>query len=327
MKIVHAPTEIAGQMGIFCEGLRAKGHDVSGYNWFNSYIKYKSKIINTDAYELAKLLNALAKWSDVFHFHNGNTLLVQALDLPFLYNAGKKIVMHHWGNDVRTSWKVKQLNPYPLPNSPLGDNEIDKKLTYLSKYINTAIVQDYEMYHYVKDYYKKVFILPLACNVDDFQAAYPDSQNHLPKVIHAPTNRNFKGTLYVEAAIEKLKKKACFVYQRVEKMNHHEAKKAYLEADIVVDQLLCGTYGMLSVEAMAMGKVVVAFVREDIRKHLPAELPIVNARPEALYEVLLELVNNPLQRTQLGHASREYVMKHHHRDVVIDQLCSIYQQL
>jgi len=53
MQIIHAPTEIAGQMGILCEGLRTKGHYASGYNWFNSYLQYKGKIINTDAYELS----------------------------------------------------------------------------------------------------------------------------------------------------------------------------------------------------------------------------------------------------------------------------------
>ncbi|MFZ7102541.1 MAG: glycosyltransferase family protein [Peptococcaceae bacterium] len=327
MQIVHAPTEIAGQIGILCEGLRAKGHHASGYNWFNSFLNYSGKILNTDAYELAKLINTLAKYSDIIHFHNGNTLLLEYADLAHFHKMKTKMVMHHWGNDVRSKLKVKKLNPYSLPTSYLRDSEIHKRLFLLAKYIDTAIVQDYEVYLYVKDYYKNVHILPLACNVGNFPVAYPDPGRQIPKVIHAPTNRAFKGTAYVEEAVAKLQPQTAFIYQTVEKMSHDAAIKAYLEADIVIDQLLCGTYGMLSVEAMAMGKVVVAFIREDVKNHLPADLPIVNAKPETLSEVLAGLINNPARRAQLGRAGREYVMKHHEIGVVTDQLCRIYQQL
>jgi glycosyltransferase involved in cell wall biosynthesis len=327
VNIIHAPTEIAGQMGILCDGLRAKGYNVKGYNWFTSYLKYSSKIINTDAYELAKIIPTLVKYSDIIHFYNGNTFLLQNVDLPLIYNERRKMIMHHWGNDVRSSALVKKLNPYSLPSSYLSDSDIHKRLSLLSKYIDTAIVQDYETYQYVKDYYKKVHVLPLACNVTDFPVAYPDAQNKMPKIIHAPTNRDFKGSVYVEAAVNKIKQKTSFTYHTVEKMRHDEALQAYLGADIVVDQLLCGSYGMLSVEAMAMGKVVVAFIREDIRNHLPLDLPIATATPENLPEVLLDIINNPARRTQLGHAGREYVLNYHEVGVVTEQLCKIYRQL
>jgi glycosyltransferase involved in cell wall biosynthesis len=326
LNIVHAPTEIAGQMGILCEGLQAKGYHVKGYNWFNSYLKYSSIVINTDAYELAKIIPSLVKYSDIIHFYNGNTFLLQNVDLPLIYHKRKKMVMHHWGNDVRSSALVKQLNPYPLPSSYLSDGDIHKRLSLLSKYIDTAIVQDYETYQYVKDYYKKVHVLPLACNVTDFPVAYPNTHKEL-KVIHAPTNKDFKGSVYVEAAVKKIKHKSTFTYQTVEKMRNDEALLAYLGADIVIDQLLCGSYGMLSVEAMAMGKVVIAFIRGDVRTHLPLDLPIVSASPENLPEVLLDLINNPERCTYLGRAGREFVKKYHEVGAVTEQLCKIYQQL
>ncbi|SNR85343.1 Glycosyltransferase involved in cell wall bisynthesis [Anaerovirgula multivorans] len=327
MQIVHAPTEIAGQMGILCEGLRAKGHYSSGYNWFHSYLKYRGRIMNTDAYELSKLINTLDKYSDIIHFHNGNTFFRQYLDLSYLHEAGKKIVMHHWGNDVRSMAKVRQLNPYALPSSYLSDEEIHNNLSMLSKYIDTAIVQDYEVYPYVKDYYKTVHVLPLACKINDLPVSYPDISKKIYKVIHAPTNRSFKGSVYVEAAIHKLKQNTEFIYQAIENMSHEEALQAYREADIVIDQLMCGSYGMLSVEAMAMGKVVIAFIREDVRKNFPVDLPIVNSKPETVYEVLSGLINNPSSLAQIGRASREYVLKYHEMGVVTDQLCKIYQQL
>lgn len=327
MKIVHAPTEIAGQMGALCKSLRKKGHHVAGFNCFHTYLSYKGDILNSDTFEIVKDLDYLIKHADIFHFHNANTFLIEFADLPLLKENGKKMVMHHWGSDVRTVKKVKELNPYPLEPSYYTDEEIHRQLTYLSQYIDTAIVQDYEAYPYVKDYYKKVFVLPLACNIEDFSVAYPSVDNDKPLIIHAPTNRAFKGSDYVDKAIKKIKGKSKFKYQILEKMSHEKALANYLKADIIVDQLLCGTYGMLSVEAMAMGKPVVAFIRDDVRRKFPKELPIVQATPDNLAEVLLALVQDPKRRHELGKAGRKYVEKYHSADRVAKQLEEIYQQL
>ncbi|MBL4954593.1 glycosyltransferase family 4 protein [Neobacillus sp. OS1-32] len=327
MNIVHAPTEIAGQMGIICKELRKKGHHVAGYNCFHTYLNYKGDIINTDAFEILKEMEFLVKNTDIFHFHNANTLMQDFADLPLLKANGKKMIMHHWGSDVRSEAMVKKLNPYPLPPTYYTDEEIHKQLTFLSQYIDTAIVQDYETYPYVKDYYKNVFILPLACNVEEFEPAYPSVTNHHPVIIHAPTNRAFKGSDYVEAAMEQIQGKAPFTFKILEKMSHEKAIAEYKNADIIIDQLLCGTYGMFSVEAMAMGKPVVAFIRDDVRSKFPDELPIVQATPETLADVLLELIQDPQRRYQLGVAGRKYVETYHSGEKIASELLSIYQQL
>ena len=88
MKIVHAPTEIAGQMGILCKELRKKGHIVSGYNCFHTYLSYKGDIVNTDAWELLKELDFLINNTEIFHFHNANTFLQDFEDLPILKEKG-----------------------------------------------------------------------------------------------------------------------------------------------------------------------------------------------------------------------------------------------
>ncbi|WP_453990407.1 hypothetical protein [Bacillus nitroreducens] len=328
MKIVHAQTEIAGQMGIICKELRKKGHQVAGYNCFHTYLNYRGDIHTTDAFEVMKEFEFLLNNSDIFHFHNANTLIQDFADLPLLKEKGKKMLMHHWGSDVRTVEMVNRLNPYPLPPTYYSDEEIHRQLTFLSEHIDTAIVQDYEAYHYVKDYYKNVYVVPLACNVDDFQVAYPSVSNNHPLIIHAPTNREFKGSDYVESAITKLHNQGnVFTYHILEKMSHDKALAEYLKADIIIDQLLCGTYGMLSVEAMALGKPVVAFIRDDVRQKLPADLPIVQATPDNLDEVLQGLINDPVRRHEIGKASRMYVEKYHSAERVTNELVNIYEKL
>jgi glycosyltransferase involved in cell wall biosynthesis len=327
LKIVHLPTEIAGQMGALTRGLREAGMDVNGYNWFRNNIKYKENIIHTDGFELARLLDPLVKYCDIFHFHNGNTALLENRDLPFLAETGKKITMHHWGGDVRAQRYVKQLNPIPLPPSYLTDQQIHDRLVFLSRYIDHAIVQDYEIYPYVRDYYKNVHVLPLACNVKKFIPSYPKPDTRAPFIVHAPTNRAFKGTEYVEKAINDLQGKLSFTYQMVEKMTNDQALRIYSSADVIVDQIICGTYGALSVEAMSLGKVVVAFIRDDVRSKLPSDFPIVSANPDTIYDVLHDLIQHPEKRHEIGKASRRFAESYHSIEVVTKKLIEIYSQL
>lgn len=327
MRIVHAPTEIAGQMGILVGGLRQAGIMANGYNWTTNYLKYNGGIINTDAYELKRLIDPLVKITDIFHFHNGNSFLVKNADIPLISESGKKIVMHHWGNDVRTVKGAKLLNPYPIPPSYMTDEQIHDRLVFHTRYIRHAIVQDYELYPHVSDYYEHVHVLPLACNVKEIPYKFPKADNLNPVIIHAPTNREFKGSEYVERAIKDLKRTHNFTYTTIEKTNHQKAMEMYLTADIIVDQILCGTYGMLSVEAMAMGKVVVAYVREDVKQHFPDPLPIVVANPDTVRDVLASLLQNPQLCRKIGEAGRAYVKQYHAVEKVIPALLDIYSKL
>lgn len=327
MKIIHCPTEIAGQMGTLCNELKKKGYDASGFNWFHSYIKYNyNHVVNTDLFELKNVISTIVPHGDILHFHNGNTFLTGNYDLPLIAETGKKLVMHHWGSDVRTVKNVKELNPYPLPPGYHTDEQIHENLLFSSKYIKSAIVQDAEMANHVKDYYEYVYILPLACSISNFTPDYP-GKNEVPVIIHAPTNREFKGSEQIEAAIEKIKDTNSFTYQVVEKKSHKEALAMYISSDIIIDQILCGSYGMLSVEAMAMGKVVVAYIRDDVKKNFPKDLPIVIASPDNLAEVLNDLLKDKKRMSEIGKAGRRYVEKYHASEVVADYLIKIYDKL
>ncbi|MGX1193727.1 hypothetical protein [Metabacillus sp. SLBN-84] len=327
MKIVHCPTEIAGQMGTLCNELRKKGYETAGFNWFHSYINYHHKhVVNTDLFELKNVISDIVATADILHFHNGNTFLTGNYDLPSLAETGKKLIMQHWGSDVRTAGNVKKYNPYPLPAGYYSDEKIHEHLAFNSKYIKTAIVQDGEMVNHVADFYEKVYIMPLACNLDKFSPRYP-GENKVPVIIHAPTNKEFKGSEYVEAAIDKMKGKVPFEYQMVEKKSHKEALAMYSQSDIIVDQIMCGSYGMLSVEGMAMGKAVVAFVRDDVKEKFPSDLPIVIANPDNLDQVLTDLLRDRDRLKEIGKASRKYVEKYHASSVVADYLIEIYKSL
>jgi len=327
MRIVHLPTEISGQMGILCTGLREAGLEVNGYNWFHTYLDYDRGIVRTDAFELIKLLDPLIRYCDVFHYHNGDTLLADHEDLAILARAGKKLIMHHWGNDVRTRRRTAQLNPYELPEGYFSDEEIHTRLEILSRHVRHAIVQDAELLPHVRDYYERVHVVPLAYPVRRTVPRYPRADRRPVRIVHAPTDRSFKGSDWIERAVEKLRREFPIEWIVVEKKSHREAQAIYASADLVIDQVLCGTYGVFAVEAMALGKPVVAFVRDDVRASLPDDLPIVNANPDNLADVLAPLLKEPERLTDLGRRSRAYAEKRHDVGAVVPQLLDIYRQL
>jgi len=145
--------------------------------------------------------------------------------------------------------------------------------------------------------------------------------------VHAPTDKRLKGTEYILGAVARLEKEHALRLLLLDRVPHRQAIQTYQTADIVVDQVLGGTYGVLAVEAMALGKPVVCYVREDLRETYPEELPIVSANPEDVYQKLKMLVENAPLRHRLGIRGREYVERYHDSMKIAEQLVGLYERL
>jgi glycosyltransferase involved in cell wall biosynthesis len=117
----------------------------------------------------------------------------------------------------------------------------------------------------------------------------------------------------------------------VEGLHHDEARKEYEAADIVVDQLNAGWYGLFAIEAMALGKPVVTFLHEEAvartEDAFATAVPVVSATAETLAAHLEPLVEDAEYRRRVGAASRDYVERVHDADRVADRLLDIYARL
>jgi glycosyltransferase involved in cell wall biosynthesis len=117
----------------------------------------------------------------------------------------------------------------------------------------------------------------------------------------------------------------------VEGLHHDEAFERYRAADIVVDQLNAGWYGLFAIEAMALGKPVVTFLHDEaVRRTEDAfgvRVPIVNATKASLRDRLRELVASTDERRRLGAASRAYVEQVHDLERATDRLLALYARL
>jgi glycosyltransferase involved in cell wall biosynthesis len=153
----------------------------------------------------------------------------------------------------------------------------------------------------------------------------PDGPPRL--VLHAPTNRLIKGTRHVEAAFERLRPRFPGVrFEIVERLPWSELRDRLAEADVVVDQLFMGWYGMVAVEAMACGKPVMCYIRPEFESRLRG-CPIVRTTIESLEDRLAALLESTDRRRTFGGEGRSYAKREHAARLVAERLLETYRTL
>ena len=114
------------------------------------------------------------------------------------------------------------------------------------------------------------------------------------KIVHAPSAPYAKGTFYVERALNKLlETRNDFEFVLLKNLSNNDYQKKLNEADILIDQLIWGAYGVAAYQALQSGKVVVAYLLETrVNDIYGQDCPIVNANIDSLYDVIKELLDN-----------------------------------
>ena len=264
---------------------------------------------------------------EVFHFHGPRTLVparrqVPAMwDLPLLSSLGKRLVFSFHGSDIRlASHHVAddRWSFYRFADIPCDEPKIKARLDVVSAYADHMIVGSVLDLPYAPD---SVYV-PKPLDLDAYR--HIGSRNRdWPVVLHATRRRATKGTEFIERGVEAAKRSGRFEFRLVEGVPYEELLRAIVDADIVVEKLLGGDAGVLSLEAMTMGKVAVARIREEVRDRHP-DLPVVSADPETFPTVLGELVADQQRRAELGEFGRAYVEREHAAHVIAEQLERLY---
>lgn len=335
LKILNGTMEIANQANVYTTKLREMGYQAFSLNYYPTYLKYDADFVFniwSQSYDRERLINIVSYMIsefDIFHFHFGTSLMLNNEDLPLLKRLNKKVVMHHWGSDVRTFSKALEISKYVKVKNR-NEDEIKRKLKLLSKYISHCIVSDYEMFQYVNPYYEKIYIIPQAIDIKKYSCKADTTKDTKDKkllIVHAPTSPLIKGSDYIIAAINELKQKYDFDFQLIRGMLHEEAKSIYSQADLIIDQLLIGSHGLLAVEAMAMGKPVICWISDFMKDKYPDNLPIISANPENIKTVLEGILINPNSLSDLGQKGRRYVESQHNIDKIGMELLKVYNKL
>jgi glycosyltransferase involved in cell wall biosynthesis len=285
------------------------------------------------------LFNNLHGKYDAFHFYgfpffgwkrtlNQNPF---AFDLFMLKMLEKNVVMNFRGSEVRqkdifekhSNFSFKDGEDHGLfKNFP--SEEQRRYIKICQAFVTSIIVPDVELGFYVPS----AKVIPRAIDLSKWPF-YGIQNEKRPLIVHAPTRRYVKGTDIVIAAINELKEKGLlFDFKLVEGLSNHEASEIYKQADIVIDQMRIGWHGVLSMEVMSLGKVAVCYIRNDLEYGLRynGKMPLVNANPNNLTNILEELILNPSLRREIGNFARHYVEKIHDVKTVSKKFIKEYQK-
>ena len=308
LRVTHCPVNTAGVPWQNVLALRRKGVDAR-LVVFERYKLHPEADVSLDrrggfARQQLTQWHALARLlprTDLFHFYFGLTLVPKSLQFPILRMLRKKSVLHFLGSDIRG-------------RSP-------EELSYTNS-ADAQIVGSYDAIRWVPD----AHVVPPGIDLRVF-TPIQHTERDRPLIVHAPSNRTRKGTEHVIAACRELDVEL----EIVEGLHHEEARKRYERADIVVDQLNAGWYGLFAIEAMALGKPVVTSLHEDAvartESAFGVTMPLVHATKETLVDTLRPLVESPEERRRIGAESRAYVERVHDIDRIADRLLDIYAQL
>ncbi len=269
-------------------------------------------------------ISALSKYN-VFHFHFGHSIL-NNFDLPFYKLFNKKFFFEFHGSDLRDYRKYCEITGTPYEAENETSPKLHKRNRTICKKATGIIVHDDELIKYLPEERSDLYVVPLRMDVSKFDVAYPELSNETIRIVHAPSTRAGKGTKYVLEAFEELKK----VYNNIELVlvegkTQKEAFEIYKTADIIVDQLFTGTYGVFAIESMAMGKPVITCISKEMEELLPEDLPVVSADIHSIKDKLEMLIKDSKLRHDIGVRSREYTENYHDYKVIAYILKDIYE--
>src|SRR5262245_3198796 len=333
LRVRPAPAEIAGQASILAQALRDLGveaHSLAYNPGFPQYTPDEMRPYDAQpplrryAGYLASLARHVGRY-DVYHFHFGRTLVPpHNPDLPLYHALGQRVVFHYHGCDIRD--RAHMLATHAHATCTECDpccNPARQRTVRASaqRFADAELVSTPDLLESAP----RAQHLPVAADLAQYRFAPSSGAGRL--VLHAPTNRLIKGTRYVERAYSLLAERFPQVrFETVERVPWTGLRDAMAEADVVVDQVFMGWYGMVAVEAMAMGKPVLCFIRDDFESRL-RDCPIVRCRKEDVAERLGELLADEPRRRALGEAGRAYVEREHAAPVIAARLLGLYRSL
>lgn len=258
--------------------------------------------------------------------------VMQRLELGLLRLLGRRILVQYQGDDARQGdYCLAHYESSPATEVdehyyyPESDRYKRRQIRLFERYSQGIYALNPDLLNVLPA--KAKFLPYTHIDLAEWPATFPAWTSDRPlRIGHAPTHRGVKGTSYFLASLDRLRQEGYdFDLVIIEKMSQAEAKAVYKSLDVVLDQLFVGWYGGLAVEAMALGKPVVTYIRQEDLRHIPTEmreeLPVIRTTVQTLdvdLKKLLELSRNEF--VELGQRSRAYVERWHDPETVARHL-------
>ena len=327
-KILFAAVDIGWRIEHYCKFIQERfPNELDAYSFVKYYLPKKHYDTNyTYMYNFQEkstfygwfvsfyfFIVSLFKY-DIYHFFSGETLLTRKLRRFefFIYKLlGKKIILHFVGTDIRcidyVLWKEKNIHQY-LKGNISHDTSLpwQKKLIKdARKYADSILVSTPDLLDIIPEARYYPVVLDIEKFKLDLNNVKPNIKNPNKIVIlHAPSNIDMKGTSIIHKVLKEIEKESNGSvelklmadedekYDRIYTVSRYDLFNLYIEADIVVDQLIIGWYGLQAVEALLSNNKVISYIDNRYKKYLYANCPIYSADANTLKSVVYQCIED-----------------------------------
>lgn len=339
LSIVHGPVNVGNLPWVLSEEMKKLGHESEVVVNYGTWLGYRAdrtlgQYADRGVANLARrLANGVAQplRKDVLHYYFGRSFLswedlgrwnlFPLGDLALARHLGRRVVMTYQGCDARLAGESNRRNAVTMCK-PEGcsayagciaslDRARQETIASVDKLADLVLFVNPELGHFLP----RGSFLPYG-NVD-VEAIRPveAAPRERPLILHAPSDASIKGTPLILEALDALKGEFDFELRLVQNLPHEEAMALYREADLLIDQVLAGWYGGLSVELMTMGKPVACYVRDEDLSFIPErmrdDLPLYRIDPRTLVDDLRAVLRDRPNWQAAGRRSRDFVLRWH----------------
>jgi hypothetical protein len=276
-------------------------------------------------------------WADVVHWQYSSRFFepesrLHRFDLLLIKVLKKPAIVQFHGADFRDNELWETFNPRwseafdsdRMTNLTRGAHRAQRDFLWAG----FLLAMGYGMLPSVKpDNRQYAWLLERTVDVKTLRVKKRDG--HISKkvrIVHSPSNPQPKGSKYILPVLDEISRIRDVDVVFLNDKEHDEVLQELAYSDILVDQILGGDYGLVSVEAMINEVAVVSSVFDVYNPTYPAELPVVRATVETLKEVLLDLIDNSERR--IAHASQgpDYAGRMHAVEELMPAILGAYRQ-
>lgn len=238
-------------------------------------------------------------------------------EAALLRAAGIKVAFASHGSDLRLPSRHAQVDAW----TPFSDGS-DPWVQALEKQasLNNALLDELEAPVFIPT--PELLLdrpdatwLPIVVDPARWLAPEPPLSGSVPRVLHAPTHGPVKGTDLIEPITQRLHDEGVIDYVARTGVPSDDMPALYRSVDVVLEQFRLGIYATTAIEAMAAGRVVVGYLRDQVRDHVRSvsglEIPVVQATADTLEDVLRDIVARPAHYRDVAALGPDFVRTLH----------------
>lgn len=236
---------------------------------------------------------------DIYHFEQGIDPYRNGRWVKELSGRGRGIVCFYHGSDLRNRGVIEEVHKHATLNLT---SEID-----------------------LLDRMEGMKYLYLPIDTDKLKPAKTESSDKI-RICHAARNRMFKGSDFIESTVRKLQEKYPVEWVMIENMPYNVAIKTKAGCDIFIDQVTDTGgwgYGASSVESLALGLATMTLINPHVDRFL-GDHPFVSVTRDNLEQQLIRLIESKDLRREYSERGRDWVVRTHGLDAVMDCLYGYY---